>query len=400
LQPEVLTMAVLYGTGNLRPDIREILESLPHLKVVGQATDIENFLGQPQTPPPDMVLVDLDGGVSLPPWFEDLTQDLTQTPVLVCSHNREPDFLIRAMQLGVREFLPLPLKKADVEAAIERVWIAKRRLRSASSRQGRLLVITGHKGGVGTTSMAVNLAIALADSALDSVALVDLGRPFPDVGNFLDQSPSHTIFDLFQNLSNLDQAFLQRIMQPYEGRLAILHGCSDIKEQDFLDSESMAKVFAQLKGLYKWIIVDLSHWLDGFFMQVIREADQVLLLTELSIPDLKNLKKLWPVLQEVAPGREKLKVVINRHQKGTDLQLSDLEQVIQRPVFDLLPWDFPSLSEAITKGVPLATIAPRSKICRSLYRLAQRLKEDSREVAEEATVSPAPRRLLRLFSKG
>jgi pilus assembly protein CpaE len=393
-------MAVLYGTGNLRPDIREILESLPQLKVVGQATDIENFWSQPQTPPPDMVLVDLDGGVSLPPWLEDLTQDLTQTPVLVCSHNREPDFLIRAMQLGVREFLPLPLKKADVEAAVERVWIAKRRLRSASGRQGRLLVITGHKGGVGTTSIAVNLAIALADIALESVALVDLGRPFPDVGNFLDQSPSHTIFDLFQNLANLDQAFLQRIMQPYESRLAILHGCSDIKEQDFLDSESMEKIFAHLKGLYKWIIVDLSHWLDGFFMQVIREADLVLLLTELTIPDLKNLKKLWPVLQEVAPGREKLKIVINRHQKGIDLQLSDLEQVIQRPVFDLLPWDSSPLAEAITKGVPLATIAPRSKIYRSLYRLAQRLKEDSREVAEEATVSTAPRRLLRLFSKG
>ncbi len=393
----MLTISVLYGTGNLRSGIQEILESLPQLRVVNKATLPENFCNLPLGEAPDMVLVDLDSENGLPHWLEDLTHALTQTPVLLCSHNRDPDFLIRAMQMGVREFLSLPLQKTDLEAAVERVWVAKKRLRSAHSRQGRLLVITGHKGGVGSTSIAVNLAMALAESTPGPVALVDLGRPFPDVGNFLDQSPSHTIFDLVQNLPSLDHAFLQRIMQPYEDKLAILHGCSDFKEQESIDLESLDRIFSLLKGLYKWIIVDLSHWLDGLFMHVIREADLVLMLTELTIPDLKNLKKFWPVLQEVHQEKQRVRIVVNRYQKTNGLQLSDLEQVIQQPAFDHLPCDHPALSEAITKGVPLAAVAPRSKLYRGLCRLAQRLSEGNRETTEEAVASPAPRRTFWLF---
>lgn len=397
MQAEGLTISVLYGTGNLRSDIQKILESMPQLRVLHKATNPENFRNLSLGEAPDMVLVDLDSESGPPQWLEDLTQALAQTAVLLCSHNRDPDFLIRAMQMGIREFLPLPLQKADLEAAVERLWVAKKRLRSAHSQQGRLLVITGHKGGVGSTTIAVNLAMALAESTPEPVALVDLGRPFPDVGNFLDQSPSHTMFDLVQNLASLDHAFLQRIMQPYEGKLAVLHGYADFKEQESLDLESMDRIFSLLKGLYRWIIVDLSHWLDGFFMHVIREADVVLMLTELTIPDLKNLKKFWPVVQEMQQWKQRVRIVVNRYQRSNGLQLSDLEQVIQQPAFDLLPCDYPGLSEAITKGVPLGVVAPRSKLYRGLCRLARRLREGNLEPMEEAVASPASRRTFWLF---
>lgn len=401
MHPESLTVSVLYGTGNRRQDIQEILKDLPQLKVLNQTCDPQEFWDQRQGVPPDVVLVDLDGENDVPQWLQHLTQSLPTTAVLLCSHKLEANFLIRAMQMGVREFLPLPLSRPDLEGALERVWVAKKRLQPEGHGRGQVVVVTGLKGGVGATTISINLALALTELTSAPLALVDLGRPFSDVGNFLDQKATYSIVDLIQNLSSLDQSFVQRIMQPYQGKLAILHGCSDFKEQDSIELEAIEKILGVVRSLYKWTIVDLSHWLDGLFVQVCKEADVVLLLTELTVPDLRNLKKLWPMLQEWQSDHDQVKVVVNRYQKGNSLQLRDLEQVVQKSVVATLPNDYAALNEAITRGEPLMLAAPRSKLYHSLKQLAQKLKEKAPGAAEEEVVlTPSPKRRFWVFPKG
>ena len=401
MQPEGLTISVLYGGGTQRPETLELLETFPQLKVLGASSDPLALTSRQQATAPDLVLVDLDGALTIPEWLENLAQGLPQTLILVCSHNRDPDFLIRAMQTGVREFLPLPLQRRDMEAALARAGTAKKRLhQGGEGRPGWVVVLTGHKGGVGSTTVAVNLALALGGETGERVALVDLGRPFPDVANFLDQEGPHTILDLAQNLANLDQSFIQRIMQPYGEKLAILYGCPDFKEMDAIGPEALEQMFEILRGLYRWIVVDLSHWLDAFFFQSLKEADLVLLLTELSVPDLRNLKKLWPTLQEWQQLNEKrLKVVVNRFNKGNGLDLKDLETITHQPVFSTLPSDFPVLIETLNQGTPLLKAAPRSPLTRSLQQLARQVMEDALGTKAEAAAAPA-RRKFWLFARG
>jgi len=367
---------------------------------MGHSCDPENFLDQHQEESPNLVLVEMGADDTIPHWLEKLTEGLPQTPILLCSSNRDPDFLIRAMQVGVREFLPLPLNPADLDAAVNRVWQSKKRLLAADNRRGQIIVVTGHKGGVGATTVAVNLAVAMAELAPERLALVDMGRPFPDVANFLDQEVNYSITDLIHNLSNLDQSFIQRIMQPYGKKIAILHGCSDFKEQDGLELEAVEKIFAILRGLYRFIIVDLSHWLDDLFLQVIMEADQVLMITGLTVPDLRNLKKLWPMFNEWHLGQNKVKMVVNRYDKGNGLQLRDMEQITHQPVFHTLPADYHTMMDALNQGTPLMTTAPRSKLWRGLEQLAERIKGDNpRGEAEELVAAAAPKRKFWVFSK-
>ena len=400
MHPDSLTVSVLFGTGAPRPEIQEILETLPQLSILGHSCDPENFLDQHQEESPNLLLVEMGAGDTIPHWLEKLTEGLPQTPILLCSSNRDPDFLIRAMQVGVREFLPLPLNSADLDAAVNRVWQSKKRLLAADNRRGQIIVVTGHKGGVGATTVAVNLAVAMAELAPERLALVDMGRPFPDVANFLDQEVNYSITDLIHNLSNLDQSFIQRIMQPYGKKIAILHGCSDFKEQDGLELEAVEKIFAILRGLYRNIIVDLSHWLDDLFLQVIMEADQVLMITGLTVPDLRNLKKLWPMFNEWHLGQNKVKMVVNRYDKGNGLQLRDMEQITHQPVFHTLPGDYHTLMDALNQGTPLMTTAPRSKLWRGLEQLAERIKGDNpRGEAEELVAAAAPKRKFWVFSK-
>ncbi|MCL4502917.1 MAG: hypothetical protein M1438_13875 [Deltaproteobacteria bacterium] len=397
MQSENLTISVLFGTGVQRPEIQKVLESLPQLKLVEQTCDPKNYCSRHQGSWPDLVLVEMDGENTIPAWLEKLPQDLPKTPVLLCSHNREPEFLIRAMQVGIREFLPLPMNLVDLEAAVRRVWLSRRRFHSEEKAEGQVVVVTGHKGGSGSTTVAVNLAVALSEVTTSNLALVDLGRPFPDVGNFLDVDPNYTVLDLAQNLADLDHSFLQRIMQPYGNNLFILHGIQDFREQESIELEAVNKIFKLLRSLYRYIIVDLSHWLDEFFLQVVMEADLVLMLTGLTVPDLRNLKRMWPSLLEWYPERRKIKLVVNRFDRANGLQLKDLEQLLQQNVFATLSSDYFTMMETLNRGTPLGLTAPRGKLWKGLKSLAEQVKRELPGDAEELALDVSAKRRFWFF---
>lgn len=400
MKSDSMTISVLFGNGVQHPEIQEAVESLPQLKLLDQTCDPERYCRQLDgNARPDVVLVEMDGQSHVPPWLERLPQEMPQTPVLLCSHTLEPEFLIRIMQVGIREFLPMPLTPDDLEAAISRVWQTKKRQSSGDRLLGQVIVVTGHKGGAGATTVAVNLAVAMAELAPEPLALVDLGRPFPDVANFLDLEPSYTILDLCQNLNELDQFFMQRAMQPFGENLFVLHGCPDFREQENIEIESVGKIFSVLRQLYKYTIVDLSHWLDEFFLRVILEADQVLMLIALTVPDLRNLKRLWPALLEDHRERRKIKLVVNRFDRSYGLVLRDVEQVVQQPVFATLSSDYPLMMEVLNRGAPLGVSGPRAKLWRELKALAVQVKLDMPAEMEQAAVSAVaePKRKFWLF---
>jgi pilus assembly protein CpaE len=392
-----LTISILFGTGVQRPEIRAVLDKFPQLKVMGQTTDPQSFVGQHKDGSPDVVLVEMNGENQVPEWLETLPRQMPHTHVLLCSYSREPDFLIRAMQLGFREFLPLPLTQGDLESALSRVRKARKQLTDVDNQQGRIIVVTGHKGGVGSTTIAINLAQAIAESTKGRLALIDLGRPFPDVATFLDQESNYSIVDLIQNTATLDKSFVHRIMQPYGDRLSILHGASHFREQDSMDLESLEQVFAILRSMYDFIVIDLSHWLDELFLKVVSEADILLMLTGLTVPDLRNLKKLWPYTIDWYPNRRRIKLVVNRHGENNDLQLRDLENILQHPPFMTLPSDSSALTQCQNQGLPLMSAAPRSKLWRGIKDLASRVVREFGDEEHGAEATTAPRKKFWLF---
>jgi len=195
----------------------------------------------------------------------------------------------------------------------------------------------------------------------------------------------YTIFDLVQNQANLDHTFLDKTIQPYEKNLFLMHGISDFNDQDSVSLEGLKKVFRLLKAHHRWVVVDLSHWLDELFLQVVQDGDLVLMLLELTVPDLRNLGHLWPLLRNWMQVQEQVKLVVNRYDRSSGLSLGNLEQVLKQKAYFTLPSDYEHVSEAINRGVPLANVAPKSRLWSSLEGLASQLQgqlqrgDDTRE---------------------
>jgi pilus assembly protein CpaE len=371
-----LEIVLLFGTGVQHPEIKEILENIPRVKILSQSLDPQKFITQTQSLSPDAILVDIRGEKQIPLWLEQLVQGRPQTQILVCSDNLEADFIIQAMQMGIRDLLPLPLSETDMEAALNRVRISKKRLQpTGETKHGKILVVTGHKGGVGSTTVAINLAVALSDMTAERVALIDLGRPFPDVGNFLNQTSKFSFVDLINNLSNLDRSFVQSIIQPYDTKLAILYGTPGLRDQEYIE-EVLDSLFSILRDMYSYIVIDLGNWLDEIFLQVCTEADIVLLLTQFTIPDVKNLQILLPMLKEWDFNVNNLKIVVNRYISRHVVQLGDLHNIINHPAFYTLPSDYFSLMKATDMGTVLERAAPRSNLWGSIKKLGEKILEE------------------------
>lgn len=393
--PDILKLGLLFGAGVPDPDLLVWIGQMAHVQVVGQSRDPTDYLAQKPELRPDVLLVHMGSDGVLPEWLDGLTSGLPQTAVLLCSPRLEPEFLLAAMRLGVREVLPLPLQIPDLEQALERVRHNRRRLSEVTGGVGRIVTITGSKGGVGATTVAVNLAVALSRAQKGRVVLVDLGRPYPDVGHFLDRESTYTILDLIQNQANLDQAFLEKTIQVLDKNLAMVHGMADFADLDAHSLEGLRKVLAILKAHYRWVVVDLGHWLDEVFLQVVQDSDVVFMLLSLTVPELRNLAHLWPALRNYLPTQEKVKLVINQYDRSNGLSPAHVEEVLKQKPFFRLPSEPQLVIEAINRGVPLVSVAPKSKLWLGLEKLAHTLS--SHYYSEESPPAGKVRRRFWIF---
>ncbi|MBW1991113.1 MAG: AAA family ATPase [Deltaproteobacteria bacterium] len=372
---ERLRVSILYGAGEEDTRLREVLEELPNLRFIKQALDHQTFLEQHENLSPDLVVVDLDGLNHIPPWLEQIRSRLPKSHLAVCSQSRDPDFLIRVMNLKVDAFIQLPPQVEEVQAMVERLRQTIAQEREADGFRSQLLAVTGTKGGVGVTAVSTNLAVALSERYRNQVILVDLARPFPQAGQFLDLKGTHTIVDLIQGVDSLDALFIQKTVQRHKSSLDVLLGSyEDSVGTGYLaDPQTLRKIFGALRESYQWIVIDLGSWIDLLYATVLEEADQILLITELTVPDLQNLKRLKAMFFNWDVDFHTVKVVVNRYAKDFALSLKDVENIFLQPVFATLPSDYNALIEAINQGLSLDAVAPRSKLWRGLQNLAREL---------------------------
>ncbi len=382
----VLRVSVFYGSETVDPAFHQVLANLENVELLTEARDLETFLTHYRENPPDLALVHLNELTKVPEWLEPLLARLPRPQVAVCSQSRDPDFLIPLMAMRPGGFLPLPLNPDDLLRFMEHLFAERERPAIAGPSQ--ILSVITTKGGGGATAVATNLGIALAEILPGGVILLDLARPFPHVGQFLDLKSQHNIKDLADSSGLLDPLFMQKVIQKHKSGLDILLGYPNyyLESRAFPELPSLEKIFQTLRLSYQWIVIDLGGWLDPLYFRVLQKTDQIMLLLQLTVPDLQNLKTIQILFRDLNIEDSKVNLVVNNYTKDyTLLGLRDVEKICKKPVYFTLPHDYLPLMEAINQGVPLGEAAPRSKLWRQLQALAKKLVEEQVKSAKGAT---------------
>ena len=305
------------------------------------------------------------------------------------------------MRAGAKEFLTQPLRIEDIVGALDRIGARNAGDGEARSRASRVIAVAGATGGVGTTSLAVNLGCAMARDENNTTALVDLDLCLGDADVFLDTIPDYTLVDVAQNVTRLDFTLLKRSLTKHSSGLFLLPRPVKLEDVSLITAEDFQRVIGLLKATFSHLILDLSKSYSPVDSVAMEMADDVLLVTQLDLPCLRNVVRLMMSFEDVPGLSDKIKIVVNRI--GLDdnqFSLKKAEETIGREIFWQVPNDYRVMADSRNNGIPLIEQAPKASITQTINQMADAISGAEPAAAAGQGGKPALARLLNFWSKG
>jgi pilus assembly protein CpaE len=330
---------------------------------------------------PDIGIICIDSnlekGLKLIESVRDIAPDCS---ILVVSSSTDGQVILKAMRAGAKEFLTQPVKVEDLIAALDRISSAKFGAGDSRNRTCHVIAVCGATGGVGATSLAVNLGCMLAAEQRNSAVLVDLDLALGDADVCLDAIPDYTLVDVAQNISRLDFTLLKRSLTKHASGLYLLPRPVQLQDASHISPEDLTRVLGLLKASFTHMILDLSKGFSPIDDVALRSAKDILLVTQLDLPCLRNVVRLMLSFGEVEGLKDKVKIVVNRVGLDTgSISLKKAQETMGREIFWQLPNDYKTMVEVRNNGVPLIEHAPRSGIAQAITALVENLTSDNRK---------------------
>jgi pilus assembly protein CpaE len=385
--PNVLRIAVVDPKDASRDALKSMLLGLDTVWLEAECSRYEFFgdvIGQ-TTPDVGFVALDSDPEKALE-LIESLAKSAPTCDILVTSTSTDGNLILRTMRAGAKEFLTQPLRPEDLAAALKRVARQRTGSSGAASRGCTIIAVTGATGGVGSTSLAVNLGCSLAANEANSVVLLDLDLCLGDADVFLDTIPEYTIFDVAENINRLDLTLLKRSLTKHDTGLYLLPRPVQLGDAQHITPDGLTRVLGLLKASFTHVIIDTSKGFTPVDMYALHEADQVLLVTQLDLPCLRNVVRLVASFKESGKFDDRVKIVVNRvgYDSG-QISLKKAQETIGCEIFWQVPNDYRVMVEVRNNGVPLVQQAPKAAITQSINQLATALTGKSDDASAEAT---------------
>lgn len=307
----------------------------------------------------------------------DISQEHSDCGVIVISSATDGQLILQAMRSGAREFLNSPVQLEELMGALDRVSSTGSG-GSQGSKSGVIIPVAGASGGVGATSISVNMAVALAKNPERSVVLVDLDLALGDADIFLDLMAEYTLLDVAQNIARLDLALLRKSLTKHHSGVYLLPRPVQIEDNASISEDDLRKVLGLLKASFSHVIVDLSKSYNRLDMVALEMSSYVMLLTQLDLPCLRNVVRLLASFERYEGVSEKVKVVVNRAGlEKSQISHEKAEKTIGGEIFARISNNYAVISECRNNGIPLLEQAPKAAITQQVIELGERLSGDS-----------------------
>jgi len=355
-----ISLLIASSDDHFREMVRENLLNVPTAKVIAEYQEVTanlyiRVLQDLERNPDAALMIDLGGDTEASlKALERVKQAAPDLYVIASSFSAESDIVIAALRAGANDFMTQPMRRTDFRDAMARLEKAPRRAAVASSRLGKIYSFLGTKGGVGTTTLAVNFAGVLAQRKQQTV-LLDLDWTGNDVAMQLSAAPQYTLQEVGENLDRMDQALFEGFVTR-DPLGFFLVGPPDSLDARAHFTEPMFREFATfLVEKYESIVVDAGRSLnDEVVLGSLQTSSAVFLVITQDFPAIRNAQRYIAALMRMGFNQDQLKVVVNHYQKRHGANTASLEQIQQtlnQPVFYGIP-DSPAVVAAINRGRP------------------------------------------------
>jgi pilus assembly protein CpaE len=403
------------------PETRDHLTKLlgfeSDIEVIGAASSGAQALELAAKLSPGVVLMDINmpdmDGITA---TERLSAEAPDAAVVMMSVQGEADYLRRSMLAGAREFLVKPFSSDELTASIRQVYsreLEKQSRRAAApattsggnggggggddDRNGQIVAIFSPKGGVGRTTIAVNMAVAAATELGQTVVLVDGSFQFGDVGVLMNLDPKNkSIADLVPELEAGQPESLDTFVINHSSGVRVLLAPPSPEMAEFITPTVVKRVLEALRKDHDLVVVDCTSWFNETTLAILDAADTVLTVLSLEITSIKNMRLFLEVAEQLGYEQNKVKLILNRAEPSLGIRVTDVENSIGRKVDHSIVSDGRSVVYALNRGVPFFLSNRESQVSQDVLRLAT-------AVAGDRSVAPAeePRKAVQkksLFS--
>ncbi len=371
----VLRLAIVDPKDDTRERLKAMLLGMDIVWLEAECSRYEFFPDVISQSKPDVGVIALDAdstkAIAL---LERMRTDAPDCAILAVSATSDGQLILRAMRAGAKEFLTLPATLEEMMSALSRIADSKFGGVDGKSRTSKIIAVAGSCGGVGCTSLAVNLGCILAANPENSVALVDLDLAIGDADVFLDTMPDYSLVDVTQNIARLDFQLLKRSLTKHSSGLYLLPRPVQLQDINLITPETLRRVFGLLKATFTHIVIDVSKGFSATDLAAFEFANDVLMVAQLDLPCLRNLVRLLMSFDEIEGLREKLKIVVNRvGLESGQIKLKKATETIGREIYYQIPNDYRTMVEVRNNGVPLLEQAPKAPITLAIQGLADLL---------------------------
>jgi pilus assembly protein CpaE len=399
----VTRLALVDPNDGSRSALKSLLLGIDTVWLEAECSRFEFFADVVSQSQPDIALVAIDAnpakGIEL---IARVHQESPKCQILVVSSSQEGSLILQAIRAGSREFLAQPLKLDDFLAALDRIRYQSqaRSGETPQNRSCRVITIAGVSGGIGCTSLAINLGCCLAQQPGRSVAVIDLDLALGDADVWLDIIPDYTIQDVADNISRLDYSLLKRSLTKHDCGAFLLPRPVELDARTPITPDELKRVVALLKATFTHLVIDLSKSYTPLDLAAMETADSILLVTQLDLPSLRNAVRLMQFFQRMEGLTDKVKVIVNRlGLEENQISVTKALETIGREVYASIPNDYGTMVEARNNGVPLLTQAPRAKLTKAVQQLAQQLDAVAADPEAPAEDKKARRGLFSFLGK-
>ena len=314
--------------------------------------------------------------------LSDLRQQLPNSQVVLLAPLSRRQEMQRLLRIYADDYLILPLDKEEVASVLKKCEERLQHKEGGARADGKVIVCFSPLGRSGKTTLAINLAVQLAEKAERGVALLDMAAPFGDVALATGLAIGEPVEKLVDNGLT---PWKERLVQFYDYGVWVGSTTASVDERMKLDYDGMTNLLKSFQAQFDYIMIDTAADFGGDVMAALDVADTVLLLAVLDqVSSVKNIRVCLELFHSLGYGKEKVRLILNRATAKYNLQIRDVERILDYPIIKRLANDFELVKKSLENKKPYVKVNPEAALSVDVDALANALRDDSWEREKES----------------